>query len=62
MCGFRQCVNTKLLSKSGRLRTGVVYFNSFYGLRLVDFNPFWFFFLIHKLGVPLLLLFIKTNC
>ena len=40
----------------------VVYFNSFHGLRLVDFNPFWFLFQIHKLGVPSLPLYIKTNC
>ena len=51
-----------LLSMSGSLRKQVIYFNSFYGLRLVDFNPFWFLFLIHKVGVPLLLLYIKTNC
>ena len=25
----------------------VIYFNSFYGLRLVDFHPFWFLFPIH---------------
>ena len=51
-----------LLSMSGRLTKQVVCFNSFCGLRLVDFDPFWLSFLIHKLGVPLLLLYIKTNC
>ena len=40
----------------------VVYFNSFHGLILVDFDPFWFLFLIHKVGVLLLLLYIKINC
>ena len=39
----------------------VVYFNSFYGLRLVDFDPFWFLFPIHKVEVPLLLLYMNTN-
>ena len=51
-----------LLSMSGRLRKQVVYFNSFYGLRLVDFNPLWFLFLIHKVEMPLLLFYVKTNC
>ena len=50
-----------VLSMSGRLRKQVYYFNSFYGLRLVDFEPFWFLFLIHKVGVPLLLLYIKLK-
>ena len=39
-----------------------VYFNSFFGARLVDLDPFWFLFLISKAGVPLLLLYMKTNC
>ena len=47
---------------SGCLRKQVVYFNSFYGLRLVDFDPFWSLLPIHKVEVPLLLLYIKTNC
>ena len=46
----------------GCLRKQVVYFNSFYGLRLVDFDPFWYLLPIHKVEVPLLLLYIKTNC
>ena len=57
------------LTGGGRLREvvamrelTVVYFNSFYGLRLVDFDPFWFLFPIHKVRVPLLLLYMKTNC
>ena len=29
-----------MLSMSGRLRKEVVYLNSFYGLRLKDFDPF----------------------
>ena len=37
---------------SGCLRKQVVYFDSFHGFRLVDFNPFWFLFPIHKIGVP----------
>ena len=58
------------LTGGGRLREvvamrelTVVYFNSFYSLRfIVDFDPFWFLFPIHMVGVPLLLLYIKTNC
>ena len=49
-----------MLSMSGCQQ--VVYFNSFHGLRLVDFDPFWFLFLIYKVGVPLLPLYIKTSC
>ena len=48
-----------LLSMSG---CEVVYFNSFHGLRLVDFDLFGFLFPIHKEGVPLLLLYMKINC
>ena len=51
-----------LLSMSGCLRKQLIYFNSFCGLRLVDFDLSWFLFLIHKVGVPFLLLYIKTNC
>ena len=51
-----------LLSMSGCLKKQVVYFNSFHGLRLVDFDPFWFLFPIHKVGVPSLPLYIKTEC
>ena len=51
-----------LLSMSGCLKKQVVYLNSFHGLRLVDFDPFWFLFPIHKVGVPSLPLYIKTNC
>ena len=51
-----------LLSMSGCLKKQVVYFNSFHGFRLVDFNTVWFLFPIHKVGVPLLPLYIKTNC
>ena len=51
-----------LLLMSGCLKKQVVYFNSFHGLRLVDFDPFWFLFPIHKVGVPSLPLYIKTNC
>ena len=47
---------------SGCLRKQVVYFNSFHGLRLVNFDPLWFLFPIHKVGVPSLPLYIKTNC
>ena len=46
---------------SGCLRKQKVYFNSFYGLRLVDFDPVWLLFPIHKAGVPLLPLYIKAN-
>ena len=35
-------------SMSGRLIKQVVYFNSFNGLRLVDFDSFWFLFLIPR--------------
>ena len=41
-----------LLKMSGCLRKQVVYFDSFHGFRLVDSNPFWFLFPIHKVGVP----------
>ena len=51
-----------LLLMSRSLKKQVVYFNSFHGLRLVDFDPFWFLFPIHKVGVPSLPLYIKTNC
>ena len=51
-----------LLLMSGCLKKQVVYFNSFHGLRLVDFDPFQFLFPIHKVGVPSLPLYIKTNC
>ena len=47
---------------SGCLRKQVVYL----GLILIDFDPFWFLFPIHKVGVPLLLLYVasefKTDC
>ena len=33
-----------LLSMSGCLKKQVVYLNSFHGLRLVDLDPFWFFY------------------
>ena len=35
----------------------------FYGLRLIDFNPFWFLFPVHKVHVvvPLLLLYTYKN-
>ena len=33
---------------SGCLRKQVVYFDSFHGLRSVDFDPVWFLFLKHK--------------
>ena len=33
-----------LLSMSGCLKKQVVYFNSFHGLILVDFDQFWFLF------------------
>ena len=46
---------------SGCFRKQVIYFNSFDGLRLVDFDPFWLLFPIHKVGVPLLLLYIKNK-
>ena len=57
------------LTGGGRLREVVAmreltvfYFNSFYGLRfMVDFDPFWFLFPIHIVGVPLLLLYIKKS-
>ena len=49
-----------LLSMNGCLKKQVVYFNSFHGLRLVA--AFWFLFPIHKVGVPSLPLYIKTNC
>ena len=48
-----------LLSMSGCLKKQVVYFNSFHGLRLVDFDPFWFLFPIYKVGVPSLPSYIK---
>ena len=51
-----------LLSMSGCLKKQEVYFNSFHGLRLVDLDSFWFLFPIHKVGVPSLPLYIKTNC
>ena len=51
-----------LLSMSGCLKKQVVYFNSFHSLRLVDLDPFCFLFPIHKVGVPSLPLYIKTNC
>ena len=51
-----------LLLMSRCLKKQVVYFNSFHGLRLVNFDPFWFLFPIHKVGVPSLPLNIKTNC
>ena len=50
-----------LLSNSGCLRKQLFYFNSFYGLRMADFDPFCFLFLIHKVGMPLLLRCMKTN-
>ena len=50
-----------LLSMRGRLRNELVYFNNFCGLILIGFDPFWFLILIHKLGVPSLLLFIKNK-
>ena len=50
-----------LLSMSGCLKKQLVYFNSFHGLRLVDFDLFWFLFPIHKVGVPSLLVYIKTK-
>ena len=51
-----------LVSMSGCFKKQVVYFNSFHGLRLVDFNTVWFLFPIHKVGVPSQPLYIKTNC
>ena len=60
LCSFRQRVNCYklrifiLLSMSGCLRKQIIYFNSFYGLKLVDFEPVWCLFPIHKAGVPLL--------
>ena len=51
-----------LLSMSGCLKKQVVYFNSFHGLILVDFDQFWFLFPIYKVGAPSLPLYIKTNC
>ena len=51
-----------LQSMSEFLKKQVVYFNSFHGLRLVDFDPLWFLLPIYKVGVPSLPLFIKTNC
>ena len=51
-----------LPSMSGCLKKQEVYFNNFYGFRFVDFDPFWFLFPTHKVGLPSLPLYIKTNC
>ena len=41
-------LRTFVLLSMSIYRKQVVYFESFHGRRLVDFDPVWFLFLIHK--------------